>query len=57
MRWGTYWKYELQITQIILRKVAILHPKHGLVNEVGITISLYEKPTINNKRPKFTISA
>jgi hypothetical protein len=38
-RWGTYWRYELQITQIFLRKVVKLHLKYGLVNDVGIAIS------------------
>jgi hypothetical protein len=38
-RWGTYWRYELQITQIFFRKVIKLHLKHGLVNDVGIAIS------------------
>jgi hypothetical protein len=32
LRWGMYWKYELQITQVFHRKVVRLHPKHGLVN-------------------------
>jgi hypothetical protein len=38
-KWGTYWRYELQITQIFLRKVVKLHLKYGLVNDVGIAIS------------------
>jgi len=38
-RWGTYWRYELQITQVLPKKVVRLHPKHRLVNDVGIAIS------------------
>jgi hypothetical protein len=38
-KWGTYWRYELQITQIFFRKVVRLYLKHGLVNDVGIAVS------------------
>jgi hypothetical protein len=50
-RWGTYWRYELQITQVLPKNVVRLHPKHGLINNVSIAISsaLWKNPTIDNK--------
>jgi hypothetical protein len=56
-RWGTYSRYELQITQVLLINVVRLHPKHGLVNDVGNFKGFMENPTLTIKDQEFAILA